>query len=246
VKSLAGKFIVFDGPDGSGKTTQLELLASHLTSQGLQVVQCKDPGGTQIGERIRHLLLDYDLSQMDAACETLLFMASRAQLVGQVINPAVRDGKVVLCDRFVSATCAYQGAAGYDIKRIIDLAPFAIGDTWPDLTILLDVEVERGFERTGRKPQQTGKRRKQRAGQHSMFADAVTDAMEARPPSFHRKVREHFISLQNRPDPPGGQPPRTSPHNYPGIVTLIETTAQDPAKVHEQVLGLLGECFGSI
>ena len=138
--SLAAKFIVFDGPDGCGKTTQRDLLARHLRDQGLDVVTCKDPGGTDIGDRIRHILLDYDLSEMDVQCEALLFMASRAQLVGQVIQPAIKQHKVVLCDRFVSATCAYQGAAGHDMQRIIDLAPYAIGKTWRDLTIVLDVD----------------------------------------------------------------------------------------------------------
>ncbi len=114
MESLGGKFIVFDGPDGCGKTTQRDLLARHLEDQGLNVVTCKDPGGTEIGDRIRHILLDFDLSEMDVCCETLLFMASRAQLVGEVIDPALKQNKVVLCDRFVSATCAYQGAAGYD------------------------------------------------------------------------------------------------------------------------------------
>ena len=145
--SLAAKFIVFDGPDGCGKTTQRDLLAQHLREQGLDVVTCKDPGGTDVGDRIRHILLDFDLSEMDVRCEALLFMASRAQLVGRVIQPAIKQRKVVLCDRFVSATCAYQGAAGHDMQNIIDLAPYAIGDTWPDLTIVLDLPAELGLGR---------------------------------------------------------------------------------------------------
>lgn len=229
LRSLAGKFIVFDGPDGSGKTTQRDLLAAHLESQGLAVVKCKDPGGSQIGDRIRHVLLDFDLSEMDVRCETLLFMASRAQLVGEVIDPALRSGKVVLCDRFVSATCAYQGAAGYDIRRIIELAPYAIGDTWPDLTIILDVDVETGLARTGRKPHHSGKNRKQSAGQHSMFGDAVPDAMEARPLEFHRKVRESFLKLADF---------------YPRQVRVIDTTALAGAQaVHRQVVEILRDAL---
>ena len=142
---LRGKFVVFDGPDGAGKSTQRERLAKTLGSAGADVVSGRDPGGTEIGDRIRAVLLDFDLSRMDVGCETLLFMASRAQLVAEVIRPALTVGKTVLCDRFVTSTCAYQGAAGYDPKRIIDLARMAIGDCWPDVTIILDVDVEEGF-----------------------------------------------------------------------------------------------------
>ncbi len=237
--SLAAKFIVFDGPDGCGKTTQRDLLAQHLRNQGLDVVTCKDPGGTDIGDRIRHILLDFDLSDMDVRCEALLFMACRAQLVGRVIQPAIKQRKVVLCDRFVSATCAYQGAAGHDMQRIIDLAPYAIGNTWPDLTIVLDVDVNTGFERTGRKPHHTGKNRKRNAGQHGMFDDALTDAMEARPLEFHRKVRQNFISLQNTPTGTAGC-------KYPAPVALIDTTnSAGPDAVHQEVLRVIEQQFAS-
>ncbi len=220
MKKLAGKFIVFDGPDGCGKTTQVRLLASHLESQGLEVVQCKDPGGTVIGDRIRHVLLGYDLSEMDVRCETLLFMASRAQLAGEKIEPALAAGKVVICDRFVSATCAYQGAAGYDVRRVIELAPYAIGDTWPNVTFVLDIDVEAGFERMGRKSSQAGRNRKKNSGQQPMFTDAMTDAMEARPMEFHRRVREMFLSL---------------PKVYPRPVHIVDGRGS-PQEVHQRVL----------
>ena len=237
MKSLAGKFIVFDGPDGCGKTTQRDLLAEHLESQGLSVVTCKDPGGTEVGDRIRPVLLDYDLSEMDVRCETLLFMASRAQLVGEIVEPALAQGKVVLCDRFVSATCAYQGAAGYDIKWIIDLAPFAVFKTWPDLTVVLDIDIDTGFKRTGRKPQHAGRNRRRSSGQHSMFDDARTDAMEARPLEFHRKVRQIFLDLQNTP-------PHQSRHNYPGPVTVVKTTDSDsPQQTQQEVARLIDAHF---
>ena len=241
--SLAAKFIVFDGPDGCGKTTQRDRLARHLRDQGLDVVTCKDPGGTDVGDRIRHILLDYDLSDMAVRCEALLFMASRAQLVGQVIEPAIKQHKVVLCDRFVSATCAYQGAAGHDVQRIIELAPYAIGNTWPDLTIVLDVEVETGFERTGRKPHHAGKNRKRKAGQPGMFDDAVTDAMEARPIEFHRKVRQNFISLQNTPTHTGAG---AGGCEYPAPVALIDTTnSPGPEAVHQEVLRVIEQQFAT-
>ncbi len=195
--SLRGKFIVFDGPDGAGKSTQRQRLADELARHDLSVVLCRDPGGTLIGDRIRSVLLDYDLSIMDVACETLLFMASRAQLVGEIIRPALASGKTVLCDRFVTATCAYQGAAGYDPKRVIELAQFAIDKTWPDLTIAIDVEPDEGFGRIGRRASQAGKRRKASdQGQALPFAEGNVkdkpDAMEARSIEFHRKVRQMF------------------------------------------------------
>ncbi|MFH0983368.1 MAG: dTMP kinase [Planctomycetota bacterium] len=195
VKRLAGKFIVFDGPEGCGKSTQCRLLGEALSTAGLDVVYGKDPGGTEIGDRIRHVVLGYNLSTMDPRCETFLFMASRAQLVGEVIEPALKVKRVVICDRFVSATCAYQGAAGYAIPRIIELAHYAIGDTWPDLTLVLDIDVEKGFQRTGRKRHHVGKHHRKHAGQQTLFDDAQPDAMEARPIAFHRRVRENFLKL---------------------------------------------------
>lgn len=212
---LAGKFIVFDGPDGSGKGTQLGLLETRLRAEGLTVVRGKDPGGTDIGNRIRSVLLDFDLSDMDVRCETFLFMASRAQLVGELVEPALRAGHVVLCDRFISATCAYQGAAGYDSKRVIEVGRYAVGDTWPHLTLIVDVPTEEGFRRTGRKPHHAGVNRKKHDGnQGVLFADAHTDAMEARPLDFHRKVRELFLEL---------------PKYYPGQVAIIDGTGEPDA-----------------
>ncbi len=223
-KKLAGKFIVFDGPDGSGKGTQIRLLAEALTAEGLKVVLGKDPGGTEIGDRIRAVLLRHDLSQMDVRCEALLFMASRAQLVGEVIEPALAAGKVVLCDRFISATCAYQGAAGYDAHRIIELGRFAVGATWPQLTLIVDVPAEEGFRRTGRKPHHTGNQRlRTDASQGLLLDDVEHDAMEARPIAYHRKVRKLFLDL---------------PSEYPGLVEVVDGHA--PAdEVHRRVLEVL-------
>ena len=189
---LRGRFIVFDGPDGGGKSTQLDRLQTLLTGAGAPVTRTRDPGGTPIGDRIRHVLLDFDLSEMDVRCETLLFMASRAQLCGKVIAPALAAGHTVLCDRFVSATCAYQGAAGYDPRRVIRVAEFAIDNLWPDATVIIDVPVEMGFDRTGRQP---AIRRAPLKGQQMMFHDVHTDAMESRPVEFHRRVRQLFLDL---------------------------------------------------
>ncbi len=221
---LTGKFIVFDGPDGSGKGTQIRLLAERLRQEGLSVTLARDPGGTEIGDRIRKVLLGYDLSTMDVRCETFLFMASRAQLVGEVVEPAIRDGHVVLCDRFISSTCAYQGAAGYDISRIIELGRFAVGDTWPQLTLILDVPTEEGFRRTGRKPHHAGRNRRKHDGDQGMLLqDIQTDAMEARPLDYHRKVRQLFLAL---------------PPEYPGRIEVIDAGAASET-VHEQIVETL-------
>jgi len=218
-EKLAGKFIVFDGPDGSGKGTQLRLLAEELRRQGTEIVLGKDPGGSEIGDRIRAILLRHDLSLMDVRCETMLFMASRAQLVGEVIEPALKAGQVVLCDRFISATCAYQGAAGYDIQRIIKLGSFAVGDTWPHLTVVVDIPVEEGFRRTGRNMSGAPRRRTD-ASQGLLLADIEPDAMEARPIAFHRKVRKLFLEL---------------PPEYPGKVVVIDGSGSQN-DVHRQVM----------
>ena len=225
---LRGRFLVVDGPDGSGKSSQRDRLANALRAAGLEVVTCRDPGGTTIGDRIRSVLLDHDLADMAPACEALLFMASRAQLVHEVIEPALAAGSVVLCDRFVSATCAYQGAIGYPPDRVIELARFAIGDRWPDLTLVFDVDVETGFARIGRKPHHAGKHRRKHAGQANLFdtGDSAPDAMEARSVSYHRQVRALFHQL---------------PDYYPTPVAIVDA-GDDPDAVHAQV----GECLARV
>ena len=213
--NLGGKFIVIDGPDGAGKGTQIERLKALITERGGEWVYAKDPGGTPIGDRIRHILLGYDLSEMDPHCEALLFMASRAQLVAEVVRPAVAAGKTVVGDRFISATCAYQVAAGFPRDDVIALGRLAVGQTWPDLTVVLDVPPEVGFERTGRSPQQARRPRKSaNSDQLNMFADAQVDAMERRPLDFHRRVRQNFRDL---------------PSFYPAPVEVIDGTLEPDA-----------------
>jgi dTMP kinase len=215
---LGGKFLVFDGPDGSGKSTQRDLFGARLAAAGGDVVHTKDPGGTRYGDMIRSILLDHDLSLMDVRCETFLFMASRAQLVGEVIEPALAGGRIVLCDRFISSTCAYQVAAGYALHRVLELGHYAVGDTWPDLTVVIDVAPELGFERTGRQPANAGRKRKD-VGQPLLISGAQADAMEARPMDFHRRVRDTLLTL---------------PEVYPKPVIVVDG-AGAPDEVHARV-----------
>lgn len=223
--NVGGKFIVFDGPDGCGKGTQLARLEQWIVENGHNCVRAKDPGGTDIGNRIRHLLLGYDLSNMAPRCEALLFMASRAQLVGEVVEPAIAAGKVVLGDRFISSTCAYQVAAGFPRDEVIALGHYAVGTRWPDLTVVLDVPPEIGFERTGRKPHHVARRGN--GAQLNMFDDAEPDAMERRPLEFHRRVRQLFQEL---------------PGVYPTPVVLIDGN-RPPDTVFSDVLEAIHRAF---
>jgi len=225
---LSGKFIVIDGPDGAGKGTQLTRLREFIEADGGACVPAKDPGGTDIGDRIRHVLLDFDLSEMAPRCEALLFMASRAQLVAQIVRPALEAGRTVLGDRFISATCAYQVAAGFPRDDVIALGHYAIGDNWPDLTFILDVPPEVGFERTGRTPQKAARRKRSNGSkQLDMFGDTAVDAMEARPLDYHRRVRRLFCEL---------------PEAYPAPVRVIDAT-RDADAVFSDIEKALRDAF---
>ncbi len=223
---LAGRFIVLDGPDGSGKGAQLDRVHAWLSERGADVVRTRDPGGTDMGDRIRHLLLNYDLRTIDPRCETLLFMASRAQLVAEVITPALAAGQTVLCDRFISSTCAYQAAAGFPRDAVIELGRTAVQDVWPDLTIILDVPPEIGFQRTGRTA--GAARKKAEKGQAELFDGASADAMERRPLAFHRAVRDGFLTLAEV---------------YPRPVAIVDATRSIDA-VFNQVSRALTDAFG--
>jgi len=170
----AGKFIVLDGPDGAGKSTQQRLLAEWLRKEGAQVVETRDPGGTTVGDRIREILLDSAHQEITVACEVLLYMASRAQLWEQVICPALEAGACVLCDRWVSATVAYQGAGGTPPADVLAIYDVALRGVRPDLTVLLDIDAEQGLARNGR----TG----------------GPDRIEAKAVEYHRRVRELFLA----------------------------------------------------
>jgi dTMP kinase len=170
---LSGKFIVLEGGEASGKSTQLSLLRQRIESLGTSVVSLRDPGATHIGEQIRSILLSPDHHEMSMRCEMLLYMASRAQLMKQSILPALAAGACVLCDRFVSSTLAYQaGGDGLTAAEIISVGEIAIAGRWPDLTILLDMTPEIAAER--------------RIG-------IAKDRIERRSLDYHRQVRNRYL-----------------------------------------------------
>ncbi|OFW46609.1 MAG: dTMP kinase [Actinobacteria bacterium RBG_13_35_12] len=143
-----GLFITFEGLDGSGKTTQIKLLNNYLKSKGFDVVTTIEPGGTEIGQKIRKILLDKGNLDISPKAETFLFLASRAELVSKIIVPALMEGKIVLCDRFFDSTVVYQGTArGLGEKQILDMSLWAAGGIVPDITFLLSVKVSRGKKR---------------------------------------------------------------------------------------------------
>jgi dTMP kinase len=145
---LSGRFVVFDGPDGCGKSTQFRRFADWAAAQGLVVTEVREPGGTAIGERIRDILLDPAHDAMTIRCEMLLYMASRAQLLEERIRPALARGELVLADRFVSSTLAYQGTAGGMTRdEILDVARVAVGEMWPDEIVIFDVDTETAWRR---------------------------------------------------------------------------------------------------
>jgi dTMP kinase len=230
LRNLKGQFIVFDGPDGSGKSTQIKLLEEYLSKFNLDVVTTNDPGGTPIGNQIRRLLKYDAKSKMDVHTELMLFMASRSQLVADVILPALKDHKVVLCDRFVSATCAYQGAGGYDPKKIIDLAKYVIDGHWPDLTIILDLPVEEGRLRIGQKPGQKTKTNHEDACQPYLpkFENTTTDLFDSRTVEYHRKVRKIFQNLHDY---------------YPKPVEILDVSNTSQLEVNEKIVQIIKKHF---
>lgn len=144
-------FITFEGPEGSGKSSQLAQLAPFLAERGFDILVTREPGGTLIGDQIRNCLHDVENTAMAAPTELLLYSASRAQLVQEVIRPVLATGKIVLCDRYADSTLAYQGyGRGLNLDDLRVITNFATGGLTPDLTILLDVPVERGLERRRR------------------------------------------------------------------------------------------------
>ena len=171
---LSGKFIVLDGPDGCGKSTQTQMLYEWIKQQDIEVVTFRDPGTTAIGEMIRKILLNPEHSAMSVRTELLLYMAARAQLWQEKIKPALENNKCVILDRWISSTCAYQGFAGeFGIEKVLQIAEVCLERIWPDLTIVLDVDLKTGAARL----------------------DRELDRMEQKGDEYHRKVRDGFLKL---------------------------------------------------
>lgn len=174
---LNGKFITFEGSEGSGKSTQAALVLEYLKSKKLPVMLLREPGGVKISENIRKLLLDVNNAGMGDECETLLYMAARAQMVTEVLEPQLKAGKIVLCDRFLDSTIAYQGYGnGIDIKTIEQLGRFATKGIGPDLTVLFDIPPEKGLNRAGQEK----------------------DRIESRSLDYHNRVRNGYLDLSKQ------------------------------------------------
>ena len=171
---MKGKFITFEGPEGSGKSTQGRLLTQYLKSKGYKAIFLREPGGTVLSEKIRRILLDNSNQKICHLSEMLLYMAARAQLVQEAIKPALKRGYFVICDRFLDSTIAYQGwGLGVDLPLIEYLGDFLVSGVKPNLTIFLDVGIKKGLEACGQR----------------------LDRIEQRPLAYHQRVRRGYLRL---------------------------------------------------
>lgn len=176
-----GVLITLEGPDGSGKTTQINLLEKYLVEKGYEVLKSREPGGTSISEKIREIILDNDNYKMCGMCEALLYAASRAQLVSEVLKPALDQGKIVICDRFVHSSIVYQGIArelGKDRIKYINEA--ALDGLEPDLTIMLTIPYDEGLRRK--------------------YKQKKLDRLENSGDDFHKKVFNGYLELSRNCD----------------------------------------------
>ena len=179
--AVTGRFITFEGGEGCGKSTQIRLLAERLRADGKDVMLTREPGGTGLAERIRALVREVSDDPPNARAETLLFLASRAQLVSEVIRPALEKGTWVLCDRFADSTFAYQGyGRGLDLSGLRELNAFATSGLVPDRTVLLDVSAGTSAERMRIRERATG---------------AAADRMEMAGAEFHARLKRGFLEL---------------------------------------------------
>lgn len=175
-----GLLITMEGPDGSGKTLQMDMLETALRGQGYPVLRSREPGGTAIGEAIRDVILNPQYQEMDSMTEALLYAASRAQHVAEKIRPALEKGTIVLLDRFLDSSLVYQGIGrGMTIETIEAINRFATGGLQPDMTLMVYINFEEGL-----------RRKRQQKGQ--------LDRMEAQQEAFHRKVNEGYLTLAHR------------------------------------------------
>ena len=173
----SGRFITFEGSEGCGKSTQSRMLYDYLKSKGKKVVYLREPGATKVSEKIRDILLDAKNDAMLPECEMLLYMAARSQIVGEIIKPHLAKGFIVICDRFLDSTIAYQGyGLGMDIDFIKSVGKFATLAIKPDLTIFLDLPVHRGL----------------------CHRNGCKDRIEKRSLAYHLRVRRGYLSLAHK------------------------------------------------
>lgn len=212
---MKGTFITFEGGEGSGKSTQARMLAAHLKQKGYDVIATREPGGTGIGDAVRAVLLSPEFNEMGNVTELLLLAASRAQNVHERIKPGLERGAVVICDRFIDSTLAYQGyGRSFDLKLLEALNRLATGGVTPDLTILLDLPVEVGLGRAKALDKGEGK-----VGEG--------DRIEQEDIEFHRRLRNGFLELAAR------EPERFRTLE---ITEGIEATQERVVKVVEEFL----------
>ena len=174
-------FITLEGPEGSGKTTAVEAAVKALEAKGYQIVRTREPGGTPIAEQIRNVILDKANTNMDPRTEALLYAASRRQHLVEKVWPALKEGKIVICDRYLDSSLAYQGGArGLGVENILNVNLFATENTFPDLTLLFDITPEEGLKRI------------------SANADREVNRLDLEKLEFHHKVRDTFLALAKR------------------------------------------------
>lgn len=174
-------FITLEGPEGSGKTTAVENAVKRLQEMGYEIVRTREPGGTPISEEIRNVILDKKNTNMDPRTEALLYAASRRQHLVEKVWPALKEGKIVICDRYLDSSLAYQGGArGLGVDEILNVNLFATENTWPDLTLLFDITPEEGLKRI------------------AANADREVNRLDLEKIEFHHKVRNTFLSLAER------------------------------------------------
>jgi len=178
---MKGLFITFEGPEGAGKTTVLSKLVKNLEERGFQVVSTREPGGIKISESIREIILNKDYTMMDARTEALLYAAARRQHLVEKVIPALKDNKIVLCDRFIDSSLAYQGyARGIGIEEVLKINEFAIDCVMPDITLYFDIKPEIGLERI------------------SINKQREVNRLDLEHLEFHYKVYEGYQKVLNR------------------------------------------------
>ncbi len=211
---MRGRFITFEGIEGSGKSSQISLLADHLRSNQRAVTLTREPGGTPIGDQVRKILLDPGNKALDPSAELLLYAASRAQHLKEVIRPALESGAIVLCDRFSDATIAYQGyGRGLDLTLIQELDRLVTSGMRPDLTIVLDVEAAVGLARA-----------RGRNNQQGLEAEA---RFENEALAFHERVRQGYLALARE---------------APDRIRIVDA-ALPPLRVQEKIREIVDRCL---